>query len=51
MAVSFFEWEPSIEGYRCIILTEDAPSAESGGSDRHEEGWSSWWTGWTLEGD
>ena len=51
MTASFFDYDPSIGGYRYITLTEDSPRVESSHGGEHEEGWSRTDTIWELDGD
>lgn len=48
---AFFDYDPSIHGYRFIVLTEDAPVLETSDRHQHEEGWSATYTRWALDGD
>jgi len=51
MSAQFFIWNCKAEAYLFVGLTEEAPVYESGSSSRHDEGWSSEWERYTLDGD
>ena len=51
MTASFFDYDPVLAGYRFLVLTEGAPAIEAGESHEHEEGWSSTYVRWELDGD
>ena len=48
---AFFDYDPVLRGYRFIVLTESEPKIEAFESHRHEEGWSSTYAAWELDGD
>lgn len=48
---SFFDYDPSIRGWRFIRLTEEEPTLDTGERHQDEEGWSSTSTRWALDGD
>jgi hypothetical protein len=48
---AFFDYDDSTSGYRFIVLTGDSPVLETSERHQHEEGWSSTYTRWELDGD
>lgn len=48
MRASFFDYDPTISGYRYILLTEEDPTLETGESHQTDEGFSAVYTRWTL---
>lgn len=51
MRASFFDYDPTISAYRFIQLSDDTPELEVSESHQHEEGWSSTYVRWALDGD
>lgn len=50
-AAAFFDYDPVLAGYRYLVLTEADPKIETFESHQHEEGWSSTYACWELDGD
>ena len=51
MIAAFFDYDPSISGYRYIVLTTDAPTLDTHTGGPDEEGWSATYTRWILDSD
>ena len=51
MIAAFLDYDPSIEGYRYIVLTSTSPVLETTTGGRHEEGWSRTDTRWELDSE
>lgn len=51
MRASFFDYDPSISGYRYIVLTEEDPTLDTHTGGATDEGYIHTYTRWALEGE
>jgi len=51
MIVRFFAYDTSIESFRLVTLTPDAPTVSTSSGGKTDEGWSTAREEWTLAGD